>query len=295
MLRVIILGTTAALPTKESLPASCAVKYGGTYLFDAPEAVQQQLMKYGGGGTIEAIFLTHLHADHIQGVTGLVQSMNLAKRTQPLLITGPLGTKDFFTRLFSLPSFACAFPIEFKEAEKTTKVFENRLFSVHAFPVKHGTKAVGYVLETASYRRFDQAKAKARGIKGHLFTELQEKGVASVQGKKIRFTQVSFVQKGKKIVVSGDTLPCAAVQRAAKEADLLIHEATFCSDHEKTAKQKFHSTAKQAAEIAKRAKAKHLVLTHFSNRYEDRSGFLSEAQSIFPSTQLASDGLELTM
>jgi ribonuclease Z len=300
VLRLVVLGSTAALPSKESLPSCFAVKFGATYLFDACEAVQQQLMKYGGGGSINAIFITHLHADHILGVPGLLASMSLAKRSTPMLIVGPKGTKEFFSKLLALKSFTPGFPVVVKETTRSGIVFKNNLFTVKAFPVTHGTPAVGYALETLPYRRFDEAKAKAAGIHGGLFTVLQEKGAVFVptgpQGKgkrKVLLKDVTYVQKGKKIVFSGDTSPCAQVKRAAMGAELLVHEATFATDHQQAAKEKHHSTAGQAAQIALAAKVKLLMITHFSNRYEDRTPLIEEAKSVFPNTIMAKDGMEV--
>ncbi len=294
MMKLVVLGTTAALPTKNSPTTSFAVKYGGVFLFDACEGVQQQMMRFGvSPSKTEAVLLSHLHADHFLGVLGFVQSQNLMGRREQLMICGPRGTKEFFEKLFAEKTLAPAFEITFKEAVREAKVFENELFSVTAFPVKHGGPSLGYALECHSYRRFDEEKARKAGVRGRLFSLLQEKGEALVEGKKVKYEDVTYLQPGKKMVYSGDTLPCEAVVEKAKHADLLVHESTFATDQESVAKEKKHSTAAQAAQVAKKAGAKKLLLIHFSNRYEDRGVLLEEAKKVFEETSLAQEGIEL--
>ncbi len=302
MIKVVVLGTSAALPTPKHNCTSLAVKYGGAYLFDACEGVQQQMMRFGVSMMkVQAVFLSHLHADHFLGLLGLLQSLNLQQRREPLLIVGPIGTKKFLEALFATRILAPQFPVHFKEVSRAGKVFENELFSVKAFSVKHAGKALGYSLETPSYRRFDKAKCDAAGVRGHLFTFLQEKGVCEVIDKetgkrrRVKYADVTFEQPGKRIVYSGDTMPCAAVEKAAKGAELLVHEATFASDAAGVAKEKKHSTAAQAAAVAKKAGAKKLLLIHFSNRYEDRGVLLEEARKVFEQTELAQEGMELSV
>jgi len=295
MIRVVVLGTSGSIPSPQHLPSCLAVKYGGVYLIDACESVQQQMMRYGVSyAKLRAVFLTHLHADHFLGLFGLTQTLSLIGRSEPLLVFGPVGTKKLFTTLFAAKETRPAFPIEFKDV-KSGVVLKEQLFDVRAFSVKHNTPAVGYALIEHPHRKFDEAKARAAGIRGRLFTEIVEKGVVTVaSGKKVKLESVTFTQEGKKLVFSGDTMPCATLAREAKKADLLVHDSCFTSEHETLAKQKAHSTARQAAEIAKKAGVKKLLLTHFSNRYdEDRSVLLKEAREVFAASELAEEGMEL--
>lgn len=294
MIRVVVLGTTAALPTKRSHTTCIAVRYGGDYLFDCCEGCQRQMMKHGISPTrVNAVFVTHLHADHFLGLFGLVQTMGFQGRAQPLLIVGPKGTKSLLSTVFALKPLSPAFPIEYKEISRAGTVYKNELFGVKAFPVKHTAKAYGYVLEAHAYRRFDEAKAKSLGVRGRMFTELQENGVVTVDGKKIRYADVTYLQPGKKLVYTGDTAPCPAITRNAAGADLLVHEASFLSEQKGLAAEKLHSTAAQAAKDAASAKAKKLMLIHFSNRYEDKRPLLEEAKKVFDQTILAEEGLEV--
>lgn len=174
-------------------------------------------------------------------------------------------------------------------------VLKEELFDVRAFPVKHNTPAVGYALIEHPHRKFDEAKARAAGIRGRLFTQISEKGSVKLDnGKTVKLESVTFMQEGKKLVFSGDTTPCAALARETKKADLLVHDSCFATAHEAMAKDKAHSTARQAAEIAKKNGVKKLLLTHFSNRYdEDRSALLKEAREVFAASELAEEGMEL--
>jgi ribonuclease Z len=225
---------------------------------------------------------------------GLTQTLGLIGRREPLLVFGPPGTKKLFTALFAAKEMRSAFPIEIKDV-KSGVVLKEELFDVRAFPVKHNTPAVGYALIEHPHRKFDEAKARAAGIRGRLFTQISEKGSVKLDnGKTVKLESVTFMQEGKKLVFSGDTTPCAALAREAKKADLLVHDSCFATAHEAMAKDKAHSTARQAAEIAKKNGVKKLLLTHFSNRYdEDRSALLKEAREVFAASELAEEGMEL--
>ncbi len=294
MLRVVFLGSSAAVPSPGRVPSCFAVKTGSTFLFDCGEGAQRQMMKYTiSYAKVDNVFLSHLHADHVIGVAGLTQTLNIQERKEPLNFYGPKGTKEFLAGLFSLKPFRFNYPYEVKEVSAAKKVFEDKLVKVSGFPVKHNTAALGYTLEEQPLHKFYEEKARGMGIKGRLFSEIQDKGHVTVGGRKIALEEVTFIKEGKKIVYSGDTMPCAALTRAAKGADLLVHDSTFSDKEKDAAKEKFHSTAKQAAELAKKAGVKKLVLTHFSNRYADVAPLVEEARKIFPETEAAEEGKEI--
>lgn len=295
MIRVIVLGSAASMPSKRFVPSCFAVKYGAVYLFDACEGVQRQMMRYGASyAKLRAVFLSHLHADHFLGVLGLIQTMNMAGRKEELLVFGPKGTKRLFETILGEKHLAPAFKVTAKDVAGEGVVLEEKLFAVKAFAVEHGAPALGYVLEEFPHVNFDERKARSLGIKGCLFSEITERKRIIVGGKTVKLSDVTFEKPGKKIVYSGDTLACPAVAKQAKNADLLIHDSCFAEAELELAKEKMHSTAKQAAETAKKAGAKKLLLTHFSNRYEDdRTPLLQEAQKIFPNSVFAEEGMEL--
>ncbi|MBI5226440.1 ribonuclease Z [Candidatus Micrarchaeota archaeon] len=295
MIRLVCLGSSASVPTARHVPSHFAVKFGGVYLFDCAEGCQRQMMKFGVPyGSLSAIFLTHLHADHVLGLPGLMQTLNLAGQKDPLPIFGPPGTKAFCDALFGIRGFRPDFPVPVTEvsAEKKAVCFENALFSVSSFPVQHSAIAVGYVLEENEKIKFNEDLARSRGIKGRLFTEITEKKKLTINGQVIKLADVTYKQPGKKLVFTGDTQACASTLKAAKGADVLVHDCSFIEkDADKAAETK-HSTAFQAATLAKKAAVKRLILTHIGNRYEPREPVLAEAKTVFEATDLAHEGKE---
>ncbi|MFH0713391.1 MAG: ribonuclease Z [Candidatus Micrarchaeota archaeon] len=295
MIRIVTLGTSGSIPTPKTPPSCFAVKWGGVFLFDASEGCQRQMMKYNTSfASVEAVFISHLHADHFLGLFGLVQSMNFTSRKEPLFIFGPKGTRKLFESVFAIKEMRANFELKIEDVESSKKPFyETKLFTVNAFSVKHNAPAaIGFVLQGLSYRRFDMKKCAAAGVKGRLFSELQEKGAAVVNEKKVKYNDVTYIQEGKKIVYTGDTVQCPAIASNAKNADLLIHDGCFLEMHKETAKQKMHCTVADAAKNAKKAKVKKLLLTHFSNRYDDLTPLLAEAKKIFENSELAEKGKE---
>ncbi len=295
MLRIVFLGNAAAMPTPGSPTSSFALKTGSTFLFDCCEGAQRQLMKFKiSYAKVKCIFLTHLHADHFLGMLGLTQTLNMIGRKEELIIYGPSGTDEFITKLFSIKQLRPNFPIKTVEISRAKKgIYSDKLIRVDAFPVKHNAPALGYLIEEQPINKFHEEKARGLGIKGRLFSQIQEKGEVTIDGKKIMLEDVTFMKYGKKIIYSGDTIPTANALKYSKSCDLLIHDSTFSFEHAKSAKEKFHSTARDCAEIAKKANAKKLILTHFSNRYENLEILKEEARAIFENTDVAKPGLEV--
>ena len=287
MFEVTLLGTSSGAPTVErSLPSIAVRREGDVFLLDCGEGTQRQMMRFGiSYMRVKAIFITHLHLDHFLGAFGLIETMGLNGRTEKLSIYGPAGSKAVFGR----KSF-----VEITEIDGKFSA-DFGAFSVSAFPVSHTNGALGFALQEKEKIRFHEEKAKSLGLRGPMFTEIMRKGELVVGKKKIRLQDVTYRQPGKKLVYSGDTAPCAATAKAAKGADLLIHEATFASDRVEEAKEAKLSTAAGAAQIAKKAGAKRLLLTHISGRYRDTSPLLDEAKKIFPETQMAQDGTSTTV
>lgn len=295
MIRLVCLGSSASVPTARRVPSHFAVKYGGVFLFDCAEGCQRQMMKFGVPyGSLSAVFLTHLHADHVLGLPGLLQTLSLAGRKEALPVFGPPGVKAFCDALFGIPSLQPDFPVQVIEVapDAKTACLKNSLFSVWSYPVQHSCAAVGYVLEEHEKIKFDEALAKSKGIKGRMFSEITEKKKLTINGQIIKLADVTFKQTGKKLVFTGDTQVCISSQKAAKGADVLIHDCSFVeADADKAAETK-HSTAKQAALLAKKAGVKKLILTHVGNRYEPRDPVLAEAKAVFDAVELAQEGKE---
>jgi len=289
MIRVVVLGSGAAIPGPERGLTAIALKFGGSvYLFDCGEGTQRQMMIHGVSyAKVAAIFVSHSHADHILGIAGLAHTLNLLRRTEPLPIYCPRGAKRHIDALLSIGEYGYRIPVTEVDAGS---VMDGNGFRVSAFRVCHSRPSLGYLFTEADRRNFDEKKARALGVKGKLFGELERSGSAVVNGKKISYASVSKLKKGSSVAFAGDSMPCESTVAAAKGAALLIHEATYASDKEADAALHKHSTAAQAASVAKKAKVKQLVLTHVSNRYTDLSTHLSEAKKVFRKTSVATDG-----
>ncbi len=286
MFEVTVLGTASAMPTPaRSLPSIAVRRDGDVFLLDCGEGTQRQMMRFGiSYMKVKAIFISHLHLDHFLGAFGMFETMSLNGRKEKLMLYGPVGSKATFGRKDFLEV------VEFSEGGPLADFGE---FSISAFAVQHIPNSFGFLFEEKERVRFFEDKAKAAGLRGKMFSEIAEKGSLKVEGKTIRLKDITYSQEGKKLVYTGDTAPVASVAKAAKGADLLIHDSTFASDKEEEAKETRHSTAEDAARAAKKAGAKRLLLTHFSGRYADTSLLLSDAKKIFQEVSAAEDGMKI--
>ena len=299
MIRVVFLGTSASVPTKSrSLPSIMVIRDGEQFLFDCGEGTQRQVVKAGLGLRKRLkVFITHMHADHVLGLAGVLMSLSLTGRQDPLEIYGPSKLESFIEHTKELFNFNPLFDVIVHRVSEGT-VYQGRGFKIVAFKVKHTAESYGYALvEDQRPGRFDSKKAEELGIpKGPLWKALQEGKTVVVGGREIRPEDVlGPPRKGLKIVYSGDTAPTREVVEASKGADLLIHEATFDDTLQDRAISELHSTAGQAASIALEANVKRLVLTHISPRYEDPSLLLSQAKKIFENTIIAEDFMSIEL
>jgi ribonuclease Z len=298
-LSIRLLGTSASRPTIERNVASLAVhREGETLMFDCGEGTQRQMMRYGVSFALGDIFFTHMHADHLLGVIGLLRTMALQGRSEPLRLWGPRGAARTFKRVEALGFERPAFPVETAELE-TGQCVERSGYVIRAFAVEHrGSSSLGYALvEEERKGRFDPDHARALGIpEGPLWGQIH-RGVAVTldDGRIVEPSElVGPKRPGRIVVITGDTRPCGATIDAARGADLLVHEATFGAEEAERAVETGHSTAREAAQVAYAAGAQRLVLTHFSARYSrDASELAAEARSVFPNTIAGKDGLEI--
>ena len=273
-------------------------------LFECGEGTQRQMMRYGVSFALSEIFFTHFHADHFLGVIGLIRTLGLQGRPEPLFLYGPKGAKKILSTAMQLGVERVPFPIEITEvrAGDTVQRAGSRArngYDICAFPTEHGGgPSLGYVLKEHVRRgRFDVEKAKAVGIpEGPLWGKLAKgETVELADGRQL--TADGFVgaaRSGRLVVFTGDTRPCAATVDAAQGADLLIHEATFGEEERDRARDTGHSTAKEAAQVALASKAKRLVLSHVSARYSiSADELVKEAREVFPNVSVAKDGAEV--
>lgn len=292
-MRVVFLGTGGSLPTPQRNVSAVAVQTGSDILlFDCGEGTQRQFMSSSVSFMkITSVFITHLHGDHFLGLPAMLQSMSFSGRTRPLYVHGPEGTEEAMRAMLGLGYFTPGFHVLARDLEEDEGV-ELPGLRVTPVPVDHTVPAYAYVLEEESRPgKFNPERAKELGVpEGPAFRRLQEGEPVKVGEATVRPEQVMGPKRrGRKIVISGDTRPCDRLVRAAQGADLLIHEATLHSSLRSEAMEYGHSTAADAAKVAKAANVKLLYLYHFSNRYEDADPLLEEARGIFPQTFLAED------
>jgi ribonuclease Z len=292
-MKVFVLGISSGRPTLSRGLSAVAVQLDGPLvLFDCGEATQWQLARAGLRPTskLEAVFITHLHGDHLTGLPGLLGTMTLESRPAPLHIFGPVGIRAYLEQMRALALVRPRFELRIHELEAPGPLYEGSGYRVLADDLVHRVRAFGYRLEEHDRPgRFDAAKADALGIsapdRGRL---IRGETVKAGDGRAVSPGElVGPPRPGLKLAYCTDTVPCEGSVRLARGADLLIHEATFLDSHLEEAKERGHSTASQAAEIARRAQAKRLLLTHFSPRYDALDGHLAEARPIFPATEVA--------
>jgi len=296
-MKLVYLGTSAAAPTVErSLTCICLVRENEVLMFDAGEGAQVAYLKAGLPWNKKMkIFVTHLHGDHCLGILGLLQTMSLQKRTETIEIYGPAGIEEFITSNIKVLNFGLPFPV-FITIVNEGKIVNEKNYQISCCEAQHGVPAYSYCFEESERSGvFYPEKAKELGIpEGKLWQELQNGNSIEVEGKKIDSSQVTGEKRpGKKIGISGDTRPTAKLQQFFENSDYLSFDCTFSFELKDRAIETNHSTAKEAAELAKNAKIKNLILTHFSARYSDESVLLDEAKEIHESVIAAKDLLEI--
>jgi ribonuclease Z len=297
MLRVTFLGTAASRPTVGRNVSGLAVqREGELLLFDCGEGTQRQMMRFGTGFNVGDIFLSHVHADHFLGLTGLLRTMALQGREEGMRIWVPAGSAPIAWDAVNLGKERVPFQLTVEELAPE-QVIPREEYDIVAFPVRHGGPALGYALiERPRLGRFDPVRARELGVpEGPLFGQLHRGRAVEVDGRIIAPEEVVGAPRpGRRVVYSGDTRPSRSTVAIARAADLLIHDATFAEDEADRARATGHSTAREAGEVARSAGVRRLALTHVSARYADDPRPLErEARAVFRSSVVAWDGLEI--
>jgi ribonuclease Z len=286
-LSLFFVGTGGSVPgPRRGLPAMLFRRGGDRLLFDCGEGTQRQLVRSVGLADVDSVFITHFHADHWLGLPGMLKSFALRDRDQPLAVYGPPGLRELMSSarfIYGRLPYELSI-VELEPAE--TVAYDGYL--VAAIPVSHrSASAFGYaIVEDSRPGHLDANLAEQLGVTpGPDFGRLQRgETVAGVLPEQV----MGPTREGRKIVISGDTSPCDALALAAHQADLLVHEATFAEEESDRARQTGHSTARQAAELAHRAEARMLALTHLSIRYSGGE-VQREAQLAFAATEVPRD------
>lgn len=278
ILRATFLGTSAAQPTIHRNLTGLAVKADTELLlFDCGEGSQRQMIRYGTGFTVDAVYFTHFHADHYLGIIGFLRTLGMQGRTEKMVLHGPLPAKRLLTAAVHLGVERLAFPVEVVEL-KGGDAIDKGSYVIRVVQVDHRVNALGYVIhEKDRPGRFNPDAARALGVKEGPDFGLLQKGltVRAQDGSEVRPEQVmGHKRDGRKLVISGDTRPCEALAQAGRDCDVLIHEATFSDDEQERALDTKHSTAREAGRVAKLAQARRLVLTHLSSRHDVDFGLL---------------------
>jgi ribonuclease Z len=296
-MKLVFLGTSAAQPTEDrGLTCICLEKEGEILMFDAGEGAQISYLKSGLGWNKKMkIFVTHLHGDHCIGILGLLQTMTLQHRTESIEIYGPEGIEEFIAENIKILNFGLSFPVMITGVNPGL-VCEEKTYFVYVEQAEHSIPAFSYVfLEKDKPGKFDLDKAKKLGIpEGPLWHELQMGTEVKVGNKTIKPSEVVGQKRpGKKIGISGDTRPTKTLEEFFKNCDYLTFDCTFSDKLKDKAIETYHSTAKEAATLAKKSNVANLILTHFSARYKDESELLLEAKQVHHSVIAAKDLLEI--
>jgi ribonuclease Z len=297
VLRLVFLGTSGAMPTAARNLSGLSVRHGREhYLVDCGEGTQRQLIRYGAGFDVTAICFTHLHADHYVGAIGFVRTLSMLGRERPLDVYAPVPSLEFLERLLKGGTDPLSFEIRVREVEPGERVRRDGATLV-PWATRHRIASVGWVLaEDPRPGRFHPERAREAGVpEGELWGELQRGRPVTLPGGHVVHPEsiVDPPRRGRRVAVSGDTRPSPATVEAARGADLLVHEATFGDGEAARAVETTHSTAREAARVAREAGAMRLVLTHLSSRYDaDPSPLLSQAAEEFAGPlEVAHDGL----
>lgn len=285
------LGTSSQQPTRRRNHGAYLVRWNNKgFLFDPGEGTQRQFIHADiAPPTVTHILVSHFHGDHCLGVGSMLMRLNLDKVSHPIHCFYPASGKKYFDRLRFGTMYHENITVIEHPIEKGGVVYQEEGFTLEADFLQHGVDNLGYRLTEDDRVKFDRDKLKAAGVTGPLVGDLEANGYVHINENMVKLEDVSWIRKGNTFAYVIDTRPCANAVKLARDADLLLCESTYLSDNAKLAKQYRHLTATEAAQIAKEAGVKRLILTHFSARYLKEEEFADEAKKTFPNTEAGKD------
>jgi len=292
-IKIKFLGTSAQIPTaKRNHTGILLTCNEENILIDCGEGIQRQFrLAELNPGKITRILLTHWHGDHVFGLPGLLSTLSFSEYNKTLYIYGPKGTKNFMNELLKTFNFRKNFQIVVEEIAKPGTFYENKEFKIESEFMKHGIPSNAYSFIIKDKLRIDKSKLKKAKIpEGKHLSELQRGRDISIDGKKFKAKNLTYLEKGKKISVVLDTLNNEKIIPFVKNSDLFVCESSFSSENNEEAKEHLHMTAEQAGIVAKKSSSKKLILTHISQRYEIKlKDLLNDAKKNFKNTEIAKD------
>ena len=293
-MKIVFLGTSAAIPTQKRSLSSIVLKRAGELLiFDVGEGMQKNFLqaKLGVNKKMK-VFITHLHIDHCLGLLGFFQTMSLLGRTKKIDVYGESRLKEFINQNFHIINIELSYEIDIHTIEGEGIIANENDYQISCCRADHSVPSFSYCIE--EHQRpgiFNIDKATKLGIpKGELYHKLQNGEDVIVNGKLVKSDEVvGPKRKGRKIGISGDTRPSFELRNFFDLCDILIFESTYAHDYQQKAIETFHSTSAEAALLAKESNCIKLILTHFSSRYNDPAILLDEARDIHANVDLAED------
>ena len=289
------MGTASQVPTRERNHNGYFVRWDEHgFLFDPGEGTQRQMTFAGvSASEITKIFITHFHGDHCLGLPGVLQRLSLDKIVHPVEVYYPASGQKYFDNLKNASVYTNAVEIIEKPIRREGVIFQDKNLVIETARLDHSTESWGYRFREPDSVTMLPEKLKEFGIAGKNVGKLKDAGKIEINGETIRREDASVFKKGQSFAFVMDTRVCPAAYELTKETDVLIIESTFLSSEREEAFAYGHLTAAQAAEIAKKAKVKNLILTHFSQRYGSIENFAAEAQTIFSNAIAVADGQEI--
>jgi ribonuclease Z len=298
--KLYFLGTGAGMPSKQRNVTSIALdllsERGVYWLFDCGEGTQQQILQSPVKlSKTEKLFVTHLHGDHIYGIPGLLASRSYQGGDTPLTVYGPVGIRHFIEQTLAVSQSHFTYVLDIVEIDKDGILFEEQGFRVEAARLEHRIESFGYRIEEPDQAgKLMHAELQALGVaSGPVYGKLKQGETVELEDGRV-LHGADFLGPtctGRKVTILGDTKYCSGAVHLAREADVLVHEATFAKERQELADAFDHSTTIDAARTAHEAGAKVMIMTHISSRYqaEEEDMLLQEARSIHPKSYLAKD------